>query len=79
MSQDIGEYVRLMLSLSQGFVINLGTLGTMGWILWHSAGPVSFTINGSLLTIPGYLFWLAIFWGVCGRRRPTLPVTAWPA
>jgi putative ATP-binding cassette transporter len=77
-SQDIGEYVRLMLSLSQGFVINLGTLGTMGWILWHSAGPVSFTINGSLLTIPGYLFWLAIFWGVCGRRRPTLPVTAWP-
>jgi hypothetical protein len=32
LSQDIGEYVRLMLSLSQGFVINLGTLGTMGWI-----------------------------------------------
>ena len=64
LSQDIGEYVRLMLSLSQGFVINLGTLGTMGWILWQSAGPVSFTINGSLLTIPGYLFWLAIFWGV---------------
>jgi vitamin B12/bleomycin/antimicrobial peptide transport system ATP-binding/permease protein len=53
-----------MLSLSQGFVINLGALGTMGWILWHSAGPVSFTINGSQLTIPGYLFWLAIFWGV---------------
>ena len=36
MSQDIGEYVRLMLSLSQNFVINLGTLGTMGWILWQS-------------------------------------------
>lgn len=47
LSQDIGEYVRLMLSLSLVFVLNLGTLGTMGWILWQSAGPVSRRMPGS--------------------------------
>jgi putative ATP-binding cassette transporter len=43
---------------------NLGTLGSMGWILWKSAGPMTFNLGASAVTIPGYLFWLAIFWGV---------------
>lgn len=64
LAQDINEYVRLMLSLGLGFIANLGTLGSMGWILWQSAGPMSFDINGWALIIPGYLFWLAIGWGV---------------
>ncbi len=64
LSQDIGEYVKLMISLGLGFIANLGTLGSMGWILWKSAGPMTFDVHGTPLTIPGYLFWLAIFWGV---------------
>ncbi|MBN8284360.1 ABC transporter ATP-binding protein/permease [Zoogloea sp.] len=64
LTEDIAEYVRLMLSLTKGFIVNLGSLGTMGWVLWQSAGPMSFDIGGSTLTIPGYLFWLAVFWGV---------------
>lgn len=36
----------------------------MGWILWQSAGPMSFDVGGTVLTVPGYLFWLAIGWGV---------------
>jgi len=64
LSQDISEYVKLMISLSLGFIANLGTLGSMGWILWQSAGPMTYNIAGASLTIPGYLFWLAIFWGV---------------
>mgnify|MGYP002146855535 FL=1 len=63
LTEDIAEYVRLMLSLSKGFIINLGSLATMGWVLWKSAGPMSFDIAGTHLTIPGYLFWLAVFWG----------------
>jgi vitamin B12/bleomycin/antimicrobial peptide transport system ATP-binding/permease protein len=82
LSQDISEYVKLMLSLGIGFVANLGTLLSMGWILWLSAGPMSFNISGSVITIPGYLFWLAIFWGVlqtlgthiAGRRLAALTV-----
>ena len=64
LAQDVAEYVQLMIQLSLGFIANLGTLATMGWILWQSAGPMSFAIAGGTLTIPGYLFWLALFWGV---------------
>jgi vitamin B12/bleomycin/antimicrobial peptide transport system ATP-binding/permease protein len=64
LTDDVNEYVRLMLALSLGFVANLGTLGAMGWILWNSAGPVSFEFGGGEITIPGYLFWLAVGWGV---------------
>ena len=63
-SQDVAEYVKLMISLALGFLANLGTLLTMGWVLWLSAGPMTFDIGGSAITIPGYLFWLAIFWGI---------------
>lgn len=64
LAQDISEYVKLMISLTLGFIANLGTLGSMGWILWKSAGPMTFNLGASAVTIPGYLFWLAIFWGV---------------
>lgn len=64
LSEDVTEYTRLMIKLSLGFLGNLGTLGSMGWLLWKSAGPISFELAGSAITIPGYLFWVAIFWGV---------------
>jgi putative ATP-binding cassette transporter len=63
-SEDITEYVRLMILLGLGFVANLGTLGSMGWLLWTSAGPMDFSVGGSSFTVPGYLFWVAIGWGV---------------
>ena len=68
-AQDINEYVDLMIRLSLGFVANLGTLFTMGWLLWKSAGPIHFGLSSIgldsiVFTIPGYLFWLAIFWGL---------------
>lgn len=62
-TEDATSYIRLMISLSIGFVTNLGMLGTMGWILWVSAGPMTFRIAGHDLTIQGYMFWLAIGWG----------------
>ena len=64
MTEDVTEYVRLMIALTLGFIANLGTLGSMGWILWQSAGPVSFQLGGSNVTVPGYLFWVAIGWGL---------------
>jgi len=64
MTEDVTMYIRQMIKLSLGFIANLGMLGTMGWILWQSAGPMSFTVGGSTITIPGFMFWLAVFWGV---------------
>ena len=62
-SQDIAEYIEFLIRLSLGFIANLGTLVTMGWLLWKSAGPIKVMLAGIDITIPGYLFWLAIFWG----------------
>ena len=53
LTQDISEYVKLMTSLTLGFIANLGTLGSMGWILWKSAGPMTFNLGASAVTIPG--------------------------
>lgn len=63
-AEDVREYVRLMLNLAIGFIANLGTLVTMGWILWKSAGPMTFHYSDMSVTIPGYLFWLAMSWGI---------------
>jgi putative ATP-binding cassette transporter len=63
-SEDITEYVRLMIKLALGFLANLGTLFTMGWLLWSSASPATFQLAGTSITIPGYLFWVAVFWGL---------------
>jgi putative ATP-binding cassette transporter len=63
-AEDVREYVRLMLNLAIGFIANLGTLVTMGWILWKSAGPMTFHYSDASVTIPGYLFWLAMSWGI---------------
>ncbi len=64
LSSDISEYIHLTIALALGFLANLGTLGTMGWLLWQSASPATFTVAGLVITIPGYLFWVAVFWGV---------------
>ena len=63
LSEDTTEYVRLMIKLGLGFIGNLGTLATMGYLLWQGAGPVTFNVGGSVVTVPGYLFWVAIGWG----------------
>jgi len=63
-AEDVREYVKLMLNLAIGFIANLGTLVTMGWILWKSAGPMTFHYSDTSATIHGYLFWLAISWGI---------------
>jgi putative ATP-binding cassette transporter len=64
LTDDLTTYVQLMISLSLGFLSNLGMLGIMGWILWQSAAPVSFDVAGTTITIPGYMFWLALVWGL---------------
>lgn len=63
LSEDTTSYVQLMIKLGLGFLANLGKLGTMGWLLWQSAGPASFDLAGRSITIPGYLFWVALGWG----------------
>ncbi len=80
--QRIAEDTRLFtqhtINLTQSFLQNLAQLVFYGWLLWTSAGPI--TVAG--VTIPGYLFWVAILWGLlntglvhwAGRRLADLTI-----
>jgi vitamin B12/bleomycin/antimicrobial peptide transport system ATP-binding/permease protein len=62
--QRIAEDARLFtedtITLSVSLLQTLAQLSFYGWVLWTTAGTI--TIGG--VAIPGYLFWVAIFYGV---------------
>jgi hypothetical protein len=64
LSQDISEYVKLMIQSRAGLHRQSGHAGVDGLDAVAKRRPMSFNVGGTVLTIPGYLFWLAIFWGV---------------
>jgi vitamin B12/bleomycin/antimicrobial peptide transport system ATP-binding/permease protein len=62
--QRIAEDARLFtqhsIELTASFMQNLAQLAFYGWLLWTTAGSI--TVAG--VTIVGYLFWAAFFWGL---------------
>ncbi len=62
--QRIAEDVRLFalhtINLSVSFLQTVAQLVFYGWLLWTTAGSI--TVGG--VTIHGYLFWVAIAWGL---------------
>ncbi|MDO8954165.1 MAG: ABC transporter ATP-binding protein/permease [Gammaproteobacteria bacterium] len=56
-SEDIDLLTSTSASLFFMFVSSLFTLISFGIILWNLSGSFSFTVHGTLLTIPGYLLW----------------------
>lgn len=77
-SDDSKLFVENTLELGLSFIGTLATLVFMGIILWRVATPITF---GSV-TIPGYLFFIAIFFGLfqvfavhwAGRRLAPLTI-----
>jgi vitamin B12/bleomycin/antimicrobial peptide transport system ATP-binding/permease protein len=68
--QRIAEDLRLVtsntLALSLGLLSSVVTLVSFVGILWTISGPLSFTIAGRDITIPGYMVWAAIVYAVLG-------------
>ena len=59
-AEDVKGFVDKTVGLGFSFVTNLGLLASMGYLLWTVAGP--YTIGS--VTIPGYMFWVAITFGI---------------
>ena len=82
--QRIAEDLRLVtsntLGLSLGLLSSVVTLGSFIGILWVISGPLSFTVGGHDITIPGYMVWAAIVYAVFGSvlthfiGRPLIPL-----
>ena len=61
-SEDIGQFVNISLTLIIGFLRQLTTLAAFGVVLWNLSGSI--TIAG--LVIPGYMFWFSFVYSGVG-------------
>ena len=61
-SEDIGQFVNLSLTLLINFLKKLTTLAAFGVVLWNLSGSI--TIAG--LVIPGYMFWFSLVYSGIG-------------
>ncbi|HEY6720418.1 MAG TPA: ABC transporter ATP-binding protein/permease, partial [Burkholderiales bacterium] len=66
--QRIAEDLRLFtngtLVLGLDLITSVVTLVSFVIILWNVSGPLSFTIAGSEVTIPGYMVWAAVIYAL---------------
>jgi putative ATP-binding cassette transporter len=63
---DISAFTNSALSLSLGLLNSVVTLVSFVTILWVVSGPLSFSVMGARLTIPGYMVWVALLYAVVG-------------
>jgi vitamin B12/bleomycin/antimicrobial peptide transport system ATP-binding/permease protein len=68
--QRIAEDVRLFidhtLTLGLSLLTTLEMITSFSVILWHLAGSITLPIGGLTLTIPGYMFWVAVLYSGVG-------------
>ena len=68
--QRIAEDVRLFidhtLSLGLGLLSTLEMIASFSVLLWHLAGSITLPIGELALTIPGYMFWVAVLYSGVG-------------
>lgn len=66
-SEDLKLFVNLSLSLSLGLLKATVTLLSFMTILWSLSGPFVISLGQSQISIPGYMFWVAIIYSLIGN------------
>ncbi|MEO8004812.1 MAG: ABC transporter ATP-binding protein/permease [Betaproteobacteria bacterium] len=65
-SDDMRIFVDQSLDLSLGLLDAVVTLASFVSILWVLSGPVEIPLNGSVISIPGYMVWAALIYSIVG-------------
>ncbi|MDR1280484.1 MAG: ABC transporter ATP-binding protein/permease [Opitutaceae bacterium] len=65
-AEDLRDMVRQTLSLTLGLLSTLCTLAQFSLIMWKKSGDISFRLAGMNITIPGYMFWIALAYALAG-------------
>ena len=63
---DVGSFASQTLFLGLDAMSNFVTLCSFFLILWNLSGPLSFTVVGIAVTIPGYMLWAAVIYAAVG-------------
>jgi len=64
--QDINSFTSSTVSLVMGLLNSVVTLFSFTLILWSVSGPLTFTLAGQTITIPGYMLWVAVLYAAVG-------------
>jgi putative ATP-binding cassette transporter len=65
-AEDIRSLTGDSLTLSLGLMSSVVTLFSFVALLWTLSGPLSFTLAGHAVSIPGYMVWAALLYAVAG-------------
>lgn len=65
-AEDINLYVTKTMKLLLGSFDALIKIISFGVILWRLSGKLEFTVGGINIMIPGYLFFIAVIYAICG-------------
>jgi len=61
-SEDARIFTELTVTLAFGLLSSLVTLASFAAILWQLSGSITIPIFGIEITIPGYMFWVAVLY-----------------
>ena len=65
-SEDIRQFIAQSLSLGLGLLSSVVTLASFAVILWHLSGSITIPLGDFAVTIPGYMFWVAVLYSGIG-------------
>ncbi len=65
-SEDIRLFIDRSMLLGFGLLSSFATLASFAAILWTLSGSIKVPLGGISLTIPGYMFWVAILYSGIG-------------
>jgi len=61
-SEDVRIFTELTVFLVFGLMSSLVTLASFAAILWRLSGSITVPIGGFEITVPGYMFWVAVLY-----------------
>ena len=65
-SEDVRLFIQRSMFLGLGFLNSLATLASFAALLWYLSGNITLPIGGFAITIPGYMFWVAVLYSGLG-------------
>ena len=71
-SEDVRLFIEKSMSLALGFLNALAMLISFAALLWYLSGSITLSTAGSEITIPGYMFWVAVLYSGLGSMTAHL-------
>ena len=65
-SEDVRLFIERTMALGIGFLNALATLASFAALLWYLSGSITLPIGDFAITIPGYMFWVAVLYSGAG-------------